>query len=125
MIQTNGTVKTALLDVPEALTQVLNVKTFKHDRLTVSFSVASQALDQFEIRGKNHKDAPEVTLFSTAQQYGTPAGLLLACNDDLTTVSAAADGFFILDCGGLHEVTLYAASGNVAGSDVTLFASLR
>jgi len=113
------------IQVPEALTLLTALKTNLHDRLAVQFTVATHALDQFEIRGQVHPTAPMETLYSSAGSFTTPTGLLTVCSGDLTTQAVGVTGSFIMDVGGYHQINLYAASVHAAGSLVNVFSSLR
>jgi len=112
------------IQVPEALTLLTALKTNLHDRLTVAITVATHALDQFEIRGKVHPSAPMQTLYSSSGSFSAPTGRLLDVSGDLTT-QAVGDGSFTLDVGGYHQINLYAASVHAAGSLVNVYSSLR
>jgi hypothetical protein len=111
--------------IAEALTLVSAIKTNAADRLSVQFTVATHALDQFVIKGQVHPGAPLETLYSAAGSFTAPTGLLTVCSGDLTAQAAATTGSFIMDVGGYHQVNIYAASSNVAGSLVNLYSSLR
>lgn len=125
MIQRTKTQKALDVSVAEALTLLMIVNAFDYDRLNCQFNVANHALDQFVIKATVHATAPLQTLYSSSDSYTIPSGLLQVCSGDLTTVAAAGVGGFILDIGGYHEVRIYAASSNVAGSVVDIYAGLR
>jgi hypothetical protein len=124
-MNSNTSLSTPDIAVTEALTLLKTIKTFNHDQLAAQFTVATQALDQFVIKGKISASAPAETLYSTADSFTVPTGLLLACSGDLTTTAASGQGLFVLDVRCFNEISIYAASGNVAGSTVDLWTSLR
>jgi len=101
--------------VTETLTKVAE---FKGGGL-VEIEVTSNALDQFEIRAKADSGS-EQTLYSSAADYTNPTGILTGTSGDLT-VQAVGSGWFIIDPA-VQTLVLYAASGNVAGSGVTIYA---
>lgn len=102
-------------------TTILQLPVSGLERIVVQFAVATQALDAFLIKAKAHPDASDITLYSAAADFTTPAGLLLGASGDLTTVAAAGTGWFIMDVRGLHEVTIQ-ASGAVDSAVVTAYA---
>lgn len=101
-----------------------------YERVWVEVQVVGQALDAFKIYGRYHPKANFNSLASLAAHYTAPAGALFGtgrsddpANSDLTTIPAAARGWFALDVRGIERVRITASSGNVAGSTVSVFAS--
>ena len=92
------------------------------DRLAAEVLVAGQALDAFVVKGKCTKDGADITLFSAALDYTTPAGIVIDASGDLTS-QAVGTGWLVLDVRGFYDISLHASSGNVAGSTVSIHAS--
>jgi hypothetical protein len=112
--------------VPEALTLILDSRVSNYDTLNVTIEVVGQALDQFVIKGKNHPNGPLMTLASTTLNYTTLTGIgITEASGDLTLLAAGASGLFVMDVRGFYDIKIYAASGNVAGSTVSVFAGLK
>ncbi len=124
-MQKTKTITALDVAVTEALTLLMTARTVDYDRLICQLTVATNALDQFVIKGKVHPAAPLETLYSAAESFTSPTGLMIAASGNLTTLAAAATGSFAMDIGGYYEIKIYAASGNVAGSVVDIFAGLR
>jgi hypothetical protein len=125
MMAKTKSVKNEDVTVAEALTEILSVNTAEHGVLSVQLTVATNALDQFAIKAKVHPAAPLETLFDSAGDFTSPGGLLKITSGDLTTQAAATTGSFVMDISGYYQVRLYAASGNVAGSVVDVYAGLQ
>ena len=107
----------------ETLTTVATLPTTLVDRITVEIAVTSNALDQFVIQGLVHNSGSYQTLYSTSLDYTSPAELLIGTSGDLTIIAAAASGHFVMDVKGYAAIRLRAASGNAAGSGITIYAS--
>ncbi len=108
-----------------ALAQIALFNVENRTRLCAEIGVATAALTGFEIHARVSASGAFQKLYSTAQDYLAPAGLLLgtgrsdsATNTDLTTIAAAAKGFFQMDVAGFHEIKLM-ASGDTAVTTVT------
>lgn len=108
-------------------TTLLDLDVRELDRIFVQFDVTGQALDAFIVQASAHRDATPTSLASAAAHYtGAGSGsLIVGASGDLTTVAAAASGWFIMDVRGLTRVQILASSGNVAGSTVTIYAGGR
>ena len=91
------------------------------ERVYVSISVATQALDAFIIQGRAHANDSFQTFYSSAVDYTSPAGILLGTSSDLTTIGAGSTGWFILETQGIWEVRLQ-ASAAADSAAVTLWA---
>ena len=110
--------------VTEALTKVAEFRAIG-EAVGIQFDVATAALDQFVIYGKFGSGGTYQILYSTAADYLTPVGSLIATSGDLTIVAAAATGTFILLSRGLYQVKLACASSDAGGSSVTVFGSAQ
>lgn len=100
-------------------TEILRIPTVGMERLFVQFDVATNNLDAFRILAKAHPSATATLLYSLAADYTVPAGLLVGASGDLTTVAAAASGWFIMDVRGVYEVQLQAsATGGAAAVSI-------
>ncbi len=98
----------------------LNVKDI--ERIFVQIKPTVQALDAFLIQIAPHSEGDYVTIASAAGDFTAPTGLLVGASGDLTTLAAAATGWFIMDTRGLSRVKI-SASANVAGAaTVTIYA---
>lgn len=96
----------------------------KHiDVLTLEIAVTAQALDTFEIHGRANSNSggSYVTLRDTASQYTTPTGIVIDASA-VAAVAAGASGWIMIDVRGFESIRIYAASANVAGSGVTIYA---
>jgi hypothetical protein len=80
------------------------------ERIFVQVSVATQALDAFIVQGRCAAAASFTTLYSAAADFTAPAGLMVGASGDLTTLAAAASGWFIMDVRGLYEVKILASA---------------
>lgn len=110
--------------IAETLTQVITFYCDQSKQASCQFKVSDNALDQFVIKGKVHKDADFETLYADAGSYTGVVGLLESTSGDLTTVGAGAIGSFVMNVSGYYEIGIYAASGNVAGSEIDAYVSL-
>lgn len=107
--------------VPEALTKLLDMNVAHCSRVFIQLTVAGQALDQFSISGAATPDAAAIIMFSAGADFTTPAGLVIDASGNLTT-QAVGSGWVMLDVAGLDRLTVSCASGNVAGSTVSIYA---
>jgi len=108
--------------VPQAgNTVLLTIPCHGLTRILVQVDVTVQALDAFIIQVRSTNVASLATLYSVAGDYTSPKGLLVGASGDLTTIAAAASGWFIMDVDGLYEVVVSASSANVAGSTVDAY----
>jgi hypothetical protein len=90
----------------------------------VSIEVATNALDQFVIKAKASDQDTAQTLYSSAGDYTSPAGDLIGTSGDLT-VLAVGNGFFRMNIEAYHSIEVWVASGNAAGSGVTVISSVQ
>ena len=90
----------------------------------VSIEVTSNALDQFVIKAKASDQDTAQTLYSSAGDYTSPAGDLIGTSGDLT-VLAVGNGFFRMNIEAYHSIEVWVASGNAAGSGVTVISSVQ
>lgn len=102
-------------------TELLNLDVSGLERLAVQVAVTGQALDEFVIEAAP-PDGALAVYFSAAADFTSPAGLMIDASSDLTTLAAAATGWFVMDVRGLSKVRVSASSGNVAGSTVSAYA---
>jgi hypothetical protein len=117
-------VSNPLVSVPQAgNTEIARISVVGCDRLTAEILVAGQALDAFIVKGKCTRDGADITLFSIATDYTTPAGIVIDASGDLTS-QAVGTGWLVLDVRGFYDISLHASSGNVAGSTVSIHAAV-
>ena len=78
----------------------------------VSFQLLNTGvlLDQFSILGNHTKEGTMETLYNTAGDFNSPAGLLVATSGDLTAIAHGSTGWFMMDCRGLFAIRIRAAS---------------
>lgn len=86
--------------------------------LCFHFNVATQALDNFDVLVKAHRDATAVDLTPADWTVLTAGGRFLFASGDLAAVAAAASGYFEMDVTGLDEI-IVKASGAVNNASVT------
>jgi len=79
-------------------------------RIAIEIAVATQNLDAFIIQARFHGSASYQTLYSAAGDFTSPAGLLVAASGDLTTITAGAQGWFILDTTAIESIKLLASA---------------
>lgn len=112
--------------VPQAgNTTILEMNVKGLERLFAEIAVTVQALDAFRVDARAHEDGSYQTLYSTAANYTSPAGLLVGASGDLTVQAAGTSGWLILDVRGMESLRLQASSGNAAGSTVAVYAGCR
>jgi hypothetical protein len=104
----------------EPLIKVCEIDAKEMERLFVEVVVATNALDQFQIRAQCAANGSFITLFSASGDFTGPIDPLLGTSGDLTVLGAGATGWFMLDVRSLYAVSIWAASGNVAGSTITI-----
>lgn len=106
----------------EALTVIATFDVSNIERIYVEIAVTDQALDQFEIHCRAHNQGSYQQMFNAAVDYTSPIGILVGVSGDLTIIAAGASGWFMLDVRSIESLQIKAASGNVAGSGVTVYA---
>jgi len=72
-------------------------------KVMVHISVAANDLDQFEIHASVDGSVFE-ELYSSAGDYTSPTGILVGTSGDLTTIAAAATGWYIMDVRGIKSI---------------------
>lgn len=74
------------------------------------FDVVTQALDDFEVRGRGNSGAV-LQDFTPSSWTSLPAnGRILESSGDLAAVAAAGNGYFRMDVGELSEVVVRASA---------------
>jgi len=103
-------------------TVLLIMPTLGMKNLGVEIKPTVHALDAFIIAARFGPNSDFVTLYSSAGQFTSPAGLLIGASGDLTALAAGATGWFVLDIRGLYEVRV-SASSTTDGTLVDAYAS--
>lgn len=117
-IQTRET-ETAALGETLTLVHTMAMKDIDAKDAYVSLEVTDNALDQFAIIVKASADDTGQTLYDTASDFTNPLGDLIGSSGDLTT-QAVGNGFFRMNVEAYHTIEVWAASGNAAGSGITV-----
>lgn len=99
--------------------QVIDVSIFERLFARISNENASAVVfDAFEVQispdGTNFE-----TAFSSAGDYTSPAGIMVGCSSDLTTLADAATGWIILNVRGINSVRLQASANTTQSVGVT------
>jgi len=116
------TAKNLAVSVPATgTTTLIEVPTAGLHTLGVQVDVTVQALDAFAITARFNESGAFVTLYSSAGDFTTPAGLLIGASGNLTIQAAGTTGWFILDVRGLHSVKV-TCSGAVDSALVDVYA---
>lgn len=102
-------------------TTLLDIPCQGIDRIFVEVTPTTNGFDAFIIAGRCHPAAGYVTLYSAAGDYTTPRGLLVGASGDLTTLSAASTGWFVLDVKGIDSIRIQ-ASGSGGTATTTIYA---
>lgn len=104
------------LSVPTAgNTTLLDLNVSDIERIYVQIAPTTNGFDAFAIQIAPHVAGAYVTIASAAGDYTSPTGLLVGTSGDLTTLAAAATGWFIMDTRGLARVKVTAsATGGAA-----------
>ena len=84
--------------------------------LTVELETVGSPLLAFSIKMKGHNASPFATMFSTADDFSNPKGLLRGASCDLTTLNGT--GWLMLDVRGIADVCVTASSSN--STDITV-----
>lgn len=92
------------------LTSILEIETLGDDRIYVSLTSASQALNAFQIQARANPDDSYQTLYSTSGDYTSPKGILVGVSADLTSLAAGTPAWLILEVRGLESVRLRATA---------------
>lgn len=117
--------KSAVTVPATGLTTIATINTMGRKLLNFAFSVATQALDDFDVKGKEHPDGPQFD-YTPAGGWTAPdeGDRIVEASGDLAAVAAGADGKFAMDVSGLYEVEIL-ASAAVDSASVTPFWSLQ
>ena len=111
--------------VPQAgNTTLLEVQTEGLERLAIEVAVVGQGLAAFIVQVKLHPDGSYLTIASVATDYTTPNGFMLTASGNLVLQAAATSGWLRMDVHGVFSVKFLAASGNVAGSTVSVYSEV-
>ena len=105
-----------------ANTTLLDIDTGDIDRIYVQIAPTVQALDAFSIQVAPHFAGAYVTIASAAGDYTAPTGLVVGASGDLTTLAAAATGWFILDTRGIARVRVTASAAAAGAATVSIYA---
>jgi hypothetical protein len=100
--------------VPGVSTLIGTIHTHGAKRLFVELPLTVAPLTGFAIKARATPSADYVTLYNAAGEFTNPSGLLVGASGDLTTLAAAATGWFIMDVEGLESVQIFATSGGTA-----------
>lgn len=100
--------------VPAVSTLIGTLHTNGAKRLFVELVNTVAPLTGFAIKARPTAGAAYVTLYDTAGDFLVPRGVLVGASGDLTTLAAAATGWFIMDTEGMESVQIYATSGGTA-----------
>ena len=100
--------------VPAVSTLIGTLHTQGAERLFVELPLTVAALTGFAIKARATPDADYVTLYDVPGDFSSPKGILIGASGDLTSLSAASTGWFIMDVRGLESVQIYATSGGTA-----------
>ena len=106
---------TALSVAASGTTTLLELDVKDIERIYVQIAPTVQALDAFSVQILPHSSGAYSTIASAAADFTSPTGLIVGASGDLTTLAAAATGWFIMDTRGLARVKI-TASANVAGA---------
>jgi len=109
--------------VPQAgLTLIASMQIEGCERAAFEIIVAGQALDAFEVHAKCSSTGNDIVLANAALDFTSPSKSIFDTSGDLTS-QAVGTGWVIVNTHCFYEVSLYASSGNVAGSTVSVHAS--
>lgn len=95
------------VSVPAAgTTEVLTLPLDGITEVGIEFTVATQALDAFQVHGQMHPSGAFQALYDTAGDYTTPIGLVIGTSGDLTAQAAGTTGWIILDVAPLYALKI-------------------
>lgn len=100
----------------EALTTIATFDVSNIERIYIEITITDNALDQFEILCRPNSTGSYQKMYSSVDDYTSPAGILVGVSGDLTIISTS--GWFILDVKSIESLQIKAASSNVAGSGI-------
>jgi len=112
---------TALSVAAAGNTTLLDLDVRDIERIYVQVAPTTNGFDTFIVAIQSHSDGAYSTIASAAADYTAPAGLMVGASADLTTLAAAATGWFILDTRGLARVRIQ-ASGSGGAATVSAYA---
>ncbi len=104
---TQGTEANA--DVDQVLETIATIDVSHAAKLGVEIALTGQNFDQFSIQARFHGSGSYQTLFDAAADFLSPSGVLIGASGDLTTIAAAASGWFLMDVGAIESIRLQAA----------------
>ena len=113
---------TALSVAATGNTTLLDLDVKDIERVFVQIAPTVQALDAFVVQIQPHSDGAFSTIASAAGDFTTPTGLMVGASGDLTTLAAAATGWFILDTRGLARVKILASANAAGAATVSVYA---
>ena len=102
--------------VPNSSTQLCVIPCNYIQILACEIAVATQNITGFIIQGRMHSAGSYQTLYSTTSDFTNVQGILKGTSGDLTTITAGASGWFILDVAGMESITLYATCAASSGT---------
>jgi hypothetical protein len=114
-------------------TTVADIGNLNSSILCFQFTVAAQALDQFQILGRAHGSAPFVTIGVSGNSWTDKAAAnsniaigsrILETNGNLDAVGAGSNGYFAMDISGLVEIQVQ-VSAAVNGAVITPYWSMQ
>lgn len=111
-------------DVLESPLVMATFRVHDYDEMTCQIEVETNALDQFIVSGRVHDESGWMILFNAGADFTSPAGLMIDASGDLTAQAVGA-GWFKMNVGGFYELRISAASGNAAGSVLSVYAGFR
>jgi len=103
--------------IPSTLTTLVDYVVASMKRVGINIANAGTLTDQFVLQAQFVEDGAWHTLFNTAGDFTSPAGILVGASGDLTAIADATSGWFILDTDGIFAIRLRAAS---SGADTVL-----
>jgi hypothetical protein len=108
----HATSSQANADIDQVLETIATIDVSAGSRLGAQIAVAGQALDQLKISARFHASGAYQTIYDSA---GT-GGIFDQVSGDLTTIAAAASGWFLLDVTGIESIQIQAACAADNGS---------
>ncbi len=103
-------------------TTLLDLDVKDLERIFVQIAPTVQAFDAFVIQIQPHTGGAYSTIASAAADFTSPTGLVVGASGDLTTLAAAATGWFILDVRGLARVKILASANAAGAATVSIYA---
>lgn len=98
----------------------IDVKNYDQIMVTIdNTDAAAIVFDAFEIQASVDAGVSFNTLYAVALDYTSPGGMLIDASGDLTTLAAAAVGWFIMDCKSIDQIRLQASANTTQSVGVT------